>query len=367
MQQQAQAQIAKVKQREAEHKRLSKQLANAGEKLPALASFLSGCQANADGACTAAMRDEVKSRIAAVKHRKKLEQNLASAGDDRGALKKFLDQCYSDTNCGADFRAKARVRLAAAKQRAEENAFAEQLSRAGDDKDALEQFLSNCRANTDGACNAELQDKAQARIAKIKQAEHQQFVDGLENAGEDEAALESFLASCRSSSACTDDLKSQAQTRLEAAKREKQRQDEQDTYTSARGDIDKLRTYVATCTYCEYKDAAESEISKLLTRWHAVASGIWNTFSGAHVTIGYSGTRSSASEARLWAISACEASGGRNCRIVAGPFDFGCLYITWGNSLLGVRWGTGATRSAAIRICQKGGYSCRTPIGGCVQ
>jgi hypothetical protein len=99
-----------------------------------------------------------------------------------------------------------------------------------------------------------------------QQAERQQrLLEQLANAGSDQSKLEQFLTAC--SSDCPDNLRRQAQTRIETVKQQERqaelaRQDEA-AYRSARGDLIKLRAYVTGCTACGFRTAAQSEISSI--------------------------------------------------------------------------------------------------------
>ncbi len=100
-------------------------------------------------------------------------------------------------------------------------------------------------------------------------------------------------------------------------------------------------------------------------RWNSVASAIWRVRGRVRVAIGYSGTRKSAEEARSSAIEACKNAGGTDCKAL-GAWNSGCLYITTGHTANRAGWASGATSEAALSKCRGDGFTCKTPIGGCV-
>jgi len=100
-------------------------------------------------------------------------------------------------------------------------------------------------------------------------------------------------------------------------------------------------------------------------RWNAVAAGISKIRGGiAHVAIGYSGVRSSPEEAKRSAQNACSEMGS-NCK-PSNAWNSGCVYITTGVKGSTVKWASGDTVDAAVSRCRQSGYSCKAPIGGCV-
>src|SRR5262245_43489678 len=100
-------------------------------------------------------------------------------------------------------------------------------------------------------------------------------------------------------------------------------------------------------------------------RWNAVASAIWHVRGRVRVAIGYSGTRASADDARSSAIDACREAGGSGCKAL-GAWNAGCVYITTGHAASRAGWASGATSEAAMTKCRGNGFTCKTPIGGCV-
>jgi Domain of unknown function (DUF4189) len=100
-------------------------------------------------------------------------------------------------------------------------------------------------------------------------------------------------------------------------------------------------------------------------RWNSVASAIWRVRGRVQVAIGYSGTRSSSEDARSSAIDACVNAGGRGCKAL-GAWSGGCVYITTGHATNRAGWASGATADDATRKCRADGFSCKQPIGGCL-
>jgi hypothetical protein len=100
-------------------------------------------------------------------------------------------------------------------------------------------------------------------------------------------------------------------------------------------------------------------------RWNSAAAAIWRHRGQVRVAIGYSGVRQSAADARASALDACRSAGGDGCKPI-GAWNSGCLYITTGTSSSRAGWGSGGTIEAALKKCRSYGFSCKKPIGGCV-
>jgi len=100
-------------------------------------------------------------------------------------------------------------------------------------------------------------------------------------------------------------------------------------------------------------------------QWNAIASSIWRVKGRVHVAIGYSGTRDSEDEARRSAVQACKDAGGTTCKST-GAWNYGCVYITTGHTTNRAGWASGDTTEAALKRCRGNGFTCKQPIGGCV-
>lgn len=100
--------------------------------------------------------------------------------------------------------------------------------------------------------------------------------------------------------------------------------------------------------------------------WNSVASSIWRVHGRVHVAIGYSGVRSSADEARESALDACRSAGGTTCK-ATGAWNSGCVYITTGSAARRAGWASGDSAEAALKRCRSDGFTCKQPIGGCVE
>jgi hypothetical protein len=100
-------------------------------------------------------------------------------------------------------------------------------------------------------------------------------------------------------------------------------------------------------------------------RWNSAAAAIWHVRGQVRVAIGYSGVRSSAEDARASAIEACQKAGGSGCKAV-GAWSSGCLYITTGHTAKRAGWASGASSEAATNKCRGDGFTCKPPIGGCL-
>jgi hypothetical protein len=100
-------------------------------------------------------------------------------------------------------------------------------------------------------------------------------------------------------------------------------------------------------------------------RWNSAAAAIWHVRGQVKVAIGYSGTRSSADDAKASAIEACKSAGGQGCKAI-GAWNAGCLYITTGHTTKRAGWASGASSDAATQKCKGDGFTCKPPIGGCL-
>jgi serine/threonine protein kinase len=123
------------------------------------------------------------------------------------------------------------------------------------------------------ATQEELEAKQQAE-RQIQQANERQrlLAEQLASAGTDQSKLEQFLTACGST--CPDDLRTQAQTRIDTVKQQQQaelaRQDEV-AYRAARGDLAKLRAYDTGCKSCAFRDA--NTVRDRVNRTTAAAGG----------------------------------------------------------------------------------------------
>jgi tetratricopeptide (TPR) repeat protein len=100
--------------------------------------------------------------------------------------------------------------------------------------------------------------------------------------------------------------------------------------------------------------------------WNAIASSLWKVKGRVHVAIGYSGTRPTEEEARESAVDACKDAGGTTCKST-GAWNFGCVYITTGSATRRAGWASGNSLDAALAKCRDDGFTCKQPIGGCVE
>jgi tetratricopeptide (TPR) repeat protein len=100
--------------------------------------------------------------------------------------------------------------------------------------------------------------------------------------------------------------------------------------------------------------------------WNAIASSIWKVKGRVHVAIGYSGTRPTEAEARQSAVNACKGAGGTTCKST-GAWNYGCVYITTGSAANRAGWASGDSIEAALKKCRGNGFTCKEPIGGCVE
>lgn len=129
--------------------------------------------------------------------------------------------------------------------------------------------------------------------------------------------------------------------------------------------VDQLPRSVAPPPPPPVPQAAQAALPPPPKPWNAIASSIWKVKGRVHVAIGYSGTRQTEEEARQSAIEACRGAGGRTCKST-GAWNFGCVYITTGSATNRAGWASGDSIAAALKKCRGNGFTCKQPIGGCV-
>jgi hypothetical protein len=249
----------------------------------------------------------------------------------------------------------------------------QELETAAFGKPALERFLQSCEPN----CPEDMKTEAQSRLSVIAAEE-----ETYRAARDSPEKLQEYATRCK---VCAFRAEAQTQASQLLAERERKRQEEerlraqqeraarveaeQRTYNAARGDQTALESYVEQCEICTFKNEAREEIARIIEskkRWNAVAASIWKVRGRVFVAVGYSGLRRTADEAEASAIDRCRGAGGRNCK-VQGPFDFGCVYITTGSTARRAGWTSGPSSENAYNRCRASGFSCKTPIGGCVE
>jgi hypothetical protein len=102
------------------------------------------------------------------------------------------------------------------------------------------------------------------------------------------------------------------------------------------------------------------------TTWNSVAGSTWNVKGRAMTAIGYSGLQPTPEAAKAEAERKCREAGGRDCK-GKGPWNYGCVFITVGHNRSQAGWASGETSEAAMKRCQGMGFTCKPPIGGCVE
>ncbi len=132
----------------------------------------------------------------------------------------------------------------AASEAARHDRLAGQLSAAGQDSAALQSFLDQCGAD----CPKDLGQQAQQRINGLKEraARRDRLTAQLSAAGQDNSALQSFLDQCGAD--CPDDLAKQAQQRINGLKELATRHDRLAAQLSAAGqDPVALQSFLDQC------------------------------------------------------------------------------------------------------------------------
>ncbi|MDA9432953.1 hypothetical protein XH88_14395 [Bradyrhizobium sp. CCBAU 51627] len=212
----------------------------------------------------------------------------------------------------------------------------------------------------------------------------------LEEARYDERKLKRLIDIC-DRGFCASDLYAAIQARLAAVVKEREQ------FSNAQTEAD-YRAYLAQCVACAYREPAEKLLrnSTLSTAvpapsappsrqpssvaspptdtagspssetWNAVAHVIYRVRGSVRVAIGYSGPQPSAIEAQRAAKRSCEQnSDTRECD-VSQASNQGCYFIIIGRKRGNVTWVSGASSDQVYEKCSNQGYSCRSPIGGCV-
>ena len=159
-----------------------------------------------------------------------LSAELNSAGYTEEALKRFLSSC-NVRNCPASLHAAAEKRLdIIGRERSSYQTARSNLQ-------LLQTYIETCSA-------CEFRDAAKVSVAQLQT---KQLYDDLNTAGTNSSAIASFLTRCGAS--CPDAVHSEANVRLQAAKRTELARSEEATYNAARGNIEKLQAYLS-CTIC---------------------------------------------------------------------------------------------------------------------
>jgi hypothetical protein len=160
---------------------------------------------------------------------------------EQEALDRVLNSC--GTSCAVSFREQIQDRKALIE------ADTKMYLDAESDHDRLREYVNKCLACI-------FRDEADSRVRNL---ERQQSAEKLAAAAFDQAALQRFLDGCTRS--CPDDLRSEAESRIEEVKQlEVKRGEDEVRYQAARGDIDKLQAYRSTCGVCAFSEVAQEEI-----------------------------------------------------------------------------------------------------------
>ena len=100
--------------------------------------------------------------------------------------------------------------------------------------------------------------------------------------------------------------------------------------------------------------------------WGAVAIGSWNSSDGgAYNTAAVSTNYSTKQKAINAAMKSCSSDGGQNCSVTYTFSNGQCWYASLGKNSDGVGGGFWITPKGAKSNCEKQGYHCKKPVGGC--
>ncbi len=208
-------------------------------------------------------------------------------------------------------------------------------------------------------------------------------IGDFEEARYDEARLNKLIDLCKTGY-CPQALWAAIDARLETVARERHQ------FSEAKAEAD-YRAYLSTCVACQYRVEAERLMKPAVAApapsgsppsstlapvarsappapksWHTVAHLAYRVRGRARVAIGYSGPQSSPLEAERAAKEKCESiSDGRECD-VSRAASAGCYYVTVGSSRHAAGWVTGSNKEDTYNRCKDEGYSCKIPIGGCL-
>jgi hypothetical protein len=163
---------------------------------------------------------------------------------ERAALEDLFRSCYAGS-CTSDFKTKIQGRL--------ESILEDELTfkSAQNDLVRLRSYISECHACV-------FRDEAETLASSI---EMQRLYEKLEAAGQNKEALERFLSEC--GTLCPKNVRMEARSRLDVAslKQQEREQTEAHAYESARGDLANLRAYVSNCSICSHIDEAREGIA----------------------------------------------------------------------------------------------------------
>jgi hypothetical protein len=138
--------------------------------------------------------------------------------------------------------------------------FEAKLINAGNNRPALEQFLSEC----DNSCPTELRSQAQSRLQLIRQLTDDRLEKDRSEAAIFESAqgdidqLNKYMRDCQ---ICT--YKSDALVKIARLENEEKSRRETLAFESAHGKIDQLDKYLKECQLCTHESDARNEIGRL--------------------------------------------------------------------------------------------------------
>lgn len=162
---------------------------------------------------------------------------------ERDALRSAIDGC--GPSCSTAFKKQVEDRIDLI------SSEAATYRDAHDDLSLLGQYAGNCLA-----CN--FRSEALARSRALTE---ERWYARLEAAGSDPDALEQFAKECAGD--CSDQLRADAQSRLETARASQAERIEAQTYQEARGDAAKLDDYVSKCKVCAFEEQARADIAEI--------------------------------------------------------------------------------------------------------
>lgn len=103
-------------------------------------------------------------------------------------------------------------------------------------------------------------------------------------------------------------------------------------------------------------------------KWVAGAASVWKGREGRKVMQYVStvvDTGATADEAKNKVMTHCQQKSTGTCKLF-GPVNSGCVYLSIGSKPRAHTWGAGPTPEVALENCQKGGFTCKIPVGKCV-
>jgi hypothetical protein len=216
-----------------------------------------------------------KQKLAAQKQQaneQKLSEDIARTEIEATQLEADVSAC--GPKCPADLRSRAQAHIAEIEQaqkaqQAVEQKLAQDIAISSVPEWLQEIYISNLEGDLTACgqkCPRQLKELTNAKIEQIKQMAIREEDIKYQNARGNEELLGAYLAHCRicaHTDNATEELTRLGDERKATEARNAQRSQEDTDHQLARGDSDRLRTYINTCHVCVYVAAEREESDRL--------------------------------------------------------------------------------------------------------